>query len=71
MSELLFNSSHIFLKPCTGPLTYTDYKTGETTLYGVVAQYGDTPHCLSAAVYAPVAEPSVLDWIRYHTDAIW
>jgi secreted trypsin-like serine protease len=53
-----------------GPLTYTDYKTGETTLYGVVAQYGDYPNCRKPGVYAPVSEPSVLDWIRTHTDAV-
>ena len=69
MSEMLFNSSNIF-KPCTGPLTYTDHKTGETTLYGVVAHHGDfSKPCLSTARYARVAEPSVLDWIKKHTDA--
>ena len=69
MSSLLFNSSYIFLNPCTGPLTYTDYKTGDTTLYGLVAGLGGLEECLSATLYARVAEPGILDWIRTHTDA--
>merc|ERR1712154_146744 len=52
-----------------GPLTHTDDRTGETTIYGVVSSLGGYDLCLDTTLYARVAEPSVLDWIRQHTDA--
>ena len=65
----MFSLSKISLVPSTGPLTYTDYKTGDTTLYGLVAGLGGHEECLSTTLYARVAEPGILDWIRTHTDA--
>ena len=60
---------HLFGKIFSGPLTHTDYRTGVTTIYGVVSALGDTDRCLDTTLYARVAVPSVLDWIRRHTDA--
>ena len=49
---LKHNSKQILLQ---GPLTYTDKKTNETVVYGVVSRPGGAGYCVSPAIYTKVS----------------